>query len=230
VARRRGRFGLGHITAILSAGERRTFNDLSRMIELGRRANAVMIEMLSSSSSLTALNEDIRLLEKQADQLSFAIRSGITGGAVNPNVLDNLLECVDLADSIVDDYFWVSRELLRISKVTFSNGLSAQTAEMETLLIKFLDLAEKGMMILLEMLRASNLGKITELRNDIELLEEEGDNIKDHGFDMLYASAQDMHYLQFAHLSEMLQKFDDILDSCEDMADLLVSITTTISR
>jgi len=200
------------------------------MIELGRRANAVMIEMLSSSSSLTALNEDIRLLEKQADQLSFAIRSGITGGAVNPNVLDNLLECVDLADSIVDDYFWVSRELLRISKVTFSNGLSAQTAEMETLLIKFLDLAEKGMMILLEMLRASNLGKITELRNDIELLEEEGDNIKDHGFDMLYASAQDMHYLQFAHLSEMLQKFDDILDSCEDMADLLVSITTTISR
>ncbi len=189
-----------------------------------------MIEMLSSSSSLTALNEDIRLLEKQADQLSFAIRSGITGGAVNPNVLDNLLECVDLADSIVDDYFWVSRELLRISKVTFSNGLSAQTAEMETLLIKFLDLAEKGMMILLEMLRASNLGKITELRNDIELLEEEGDNIKDHGFDMLYASAQDMHYLQFAHLSEMLQKFDDILDSCEDMADLLVSITTTISR
>ena len=93
------------------------------MIELGRRANAVMIEMLSSSSSLTALNEDIRLLEKQADQLSFAIRSGITGGAVNPNVLDNLLECVDLADSIVDDYFWVSRELLRISKVTFSNGL-----------------------------------------------------------------------------------------------------------
>ena len=200
------------------------------MIELGRRANAVMIEMLSSSSSLTALNEDIRLLEKQADQLSFAIRSGITGGAVNPNVLDNLLECVDLADSIVDDYFWVSRELLRISKVTFSNGLSAQTAEMETLLIKFLDLAEKGMMILLEMLMASNLGKITELRNDIELLEEEGDNIKDHGFDMLYASAQDMHYLQFAHLSEMLQKFDDILDSCEDMADLLVSITTTISR
>lgn len=218
------------MTAIFSAGEKRTFNELSGMIELGRKANSIMIEMLSSDVSLTAHNEDIRSLEKQADQLSLKIRSGITGGAVNPNVLDNLLECVDLADSIVDDYFWVSREIHRISKVSFNNGISAHPAGIDALLIKFLDLAEKAMVVMLEMLRASSLVKITELRDDIELLEEEGDNIKDQGFDMLYASAQDMHYLQFAHLSEMLHKFDDILDSCEDMADLLVSITTTISR
>jgi hypothetical protein len=221
---------LERIGAIFSAGEKKTFAQLSEIIELGRRANSIMIEMTAPHASLTTQNEDIRVLEKQSDQLSFKMRKEIVGGAVNPNVLNNLLECVDLADSIVDDYFWVSRELNRISNVRFDDSSSAQAAGIGPLLSKSLDLAEKAMVVLLKMLKTSDLTEITELRSDIELLEEEGDNIKDNGFDRLYASAPNMHYLQFTHLSEMLHKFDDILDSCEDLADLFVSITTSISK
>ena len=68
------------------------------------------------------------------------------------------------------------------------------------------------------------------MRKEIETLEEQGDDIKDEGFDQLYCEAPSIHYLQFYHYTEMLHKFDDILDSCEDLSDLIVSIITSIVK
>lgn len=200
------------------------------MIEGGCKANSIISGMMTSGASLTGANEDIRLLEKQSDRLSFNVKEQVVNGAVNPNVLDNLLACVDLADSIIDDYYFVSRELNRIAKVKFDENSTSCASDLAPLFVKSLELAERAMIILLRMLRTDNLSEIAELRSDIELLEEEGDNIKDNGFDKLYLAATKIHYLQFAHLSELLHKFDDILDSCEDFADRLVSITTSISK
>ncbi len=199
------------------------------MMEVGRRANSIMLGMMTPEASLIGPNEDIRLLEKQSDRLSFNIKEQVVNGAVNPNVLDNLLACVDLADSIIDDYY-VSRELNRIAKVRFDEDSTSCASDLAPLFVKSLELAEGAMVVLLRMLKTSDLSEIAELRRYIELLEEEGDNIKDNGFDRLYLAATRIHYLQFAHLSELLHKFDDILDSCEDLADRLVSIMTSISK
>jgi len=221
---------LRSIRGFFSIGERKTFVELSEIIEIGRKANSIMVELIVSGASLTGPNEDIRLLEKQSDRLSFKIKEDIVNGAVNPNVLDNLLECVELADSIIDDYYFVSRELNRIAKVRFDGSLALQAPEIGPLFSKSLDLAEQAMVVLLKILTTTDLSEVAELRSKIELLEKEGDNIKDDGFDRLYMSALNIHYLQFAHISELLHKFDDILDSCEDLADLFVSIMTSISK
>ena len=221
---------LRSIRGFFSIGERKTFVELSEIIEIGRKANSIMVELIVSGASLTGPNEDIRLLEKQSDRLAFKIKEDIVNGAVNPNVLDNLLECVELADSIIDEYYFVSRELNRIAKVRFDGSFASQAPEIGPLFSKSLDLAEQAMVVLLKILKTTDLSEIAELRSDIELLEQEGDNIKDNGFDMLYMSAQNIHYLQFVHISELLHKFDDILDSCEDLADRFVSIMTSISK
>jgi len=67
-------------------------------------------------------------------------------------------------------------------------------------------------------------------RKEIEALEEQGDDIKDAGLDKLYSMASGMHFLQFYHYSEMLHKSDDILDTCEDFSDVIVSIVTSILK
>jgi hypothetical protein len=221
---------LRDIKGIFEIGERKTLLELSEMIEIGRKANSIVIEMIKARTSLIASTEDIRLLEKQSDRLSFKIKEEILDGAINPNVLDNIIECVDLADSIVDNYHFVSKELNRIAKVKFDEHFIAHAPELGAPLSKMLDLAEQAMVILLKILKITDLSEIAELRRNIELLEEEGDNLKDNSFDLLYISAPNIHYLQFVHFSELLHKFDDILDSCEDLADRFVSVMACISK
>jgi uncharacterized protein Yka (UPF0111/DUF47 family) len=252
------------IRGIFDIGEKKTFSEISEMIEIGRKANYITIEMLdklsakepppsssllmssssssstptsssSSSSStppLTALNEDIRLLERQSDEISFKIKDSIvTEGAVNPNVIDNLLGCVELADSIVNNYYAVSKEINRVSTVRFDeDSFMEQAPKMNALFLESLNLAEQAMKILIKILNTANLSEITKLRVEIQQLEQKGDKVKNDGFDILYMAAPSIHYLQFIHYSELLHKFDDILDSCEDLTDRLLSIVTSISK
>jgi len=218
------------IKGIFEIGERKTFVELAEIVEIGRRANSILFEMVKDGGPLAASTEEIGLLEKKSDQLSFKIKEDILVGAINPIVLDNILECVDFADSIVDNYHFVSKELNRIAKVKFSEDFVAHGLDVRSPLQKMLDLADQAMMVVLRILKATNLAKTAELRANIEQIEEEGDNLKDNSFDLLYESAPNMHYLQFIHLSEIIHKFDDILDSCEDLADSLVSVMAFISK
>jgi len=39
-----------------------------------------------------------------------------------------------------------------------------------------------------------------------------------------------LHYLQFFHYSELMHKCDDVLDSCEDLSDLIVTVVTSILK
>jgi hypothetical protein len=91
-------------------------------------------------------------------------------------------------------------------------------------------LAEKTLSKLKQALSSSNIAEILELRKEIEALEEQGDDIKDAGFDSLYRIVTKLHYLEFYHFSELLHKCDDVLDSCEDFSDLIVSIVTSILK
>ena len=58
----------------------------------------------------------VQLLEKKSDEIAFKISEDITSGAISPNIIDNLLECVHVADDIVDLYYYISRELNRMAK------------------------------------------------------------------------------------------------------------------
>jgi len=214
-------------------GEKKIFNELSQIIELARDANTIMDRMLLEDYEGKPFTEEmqaIRAIEKKSDDVAFKVAEDITGGAVSPNILDNLLESVETADSILDDYYNISRELSRMSKAKSSSSQTQIKAGFYTLFKNELNLAEKAISKLGNLLRASNLADIIELRKEIEAIEEQGDEIKDAGFDKLYEATPNLDYLQFFHYSELLHKFDDVLDSCEDLSDLIVSIVTSIAK
>ena len=227
-----GRLLKFRIKNFLAIGEKETFAEILEIIRLAKKANASLSKMLEKPDrdTLEIENEDVRLLEKKADEITFKIKGDIENGAISSNILDNLLACVDAADSIVDNCYYVSRELNRMAGLRLDGDRSEHTAGLDASLTKMLKLAADALTMLETSLTSDGLEKILELRTDVQRIEEEGDNIKDAGFDKLYAIAPLVHYLQFMHFSELLHKFDDILDACEDISDLIVTITTSISR
>ena len=180
--------------------------------------------------ALTENMHAIRDLEKKSDEVAFKLQEDISSGAVSPNIIDNLIESAHVADNIVDTYYYLSRELARMGKANQSDFNMSQEADWNALFERMFDLADTSLSKLKQALSTSNVSEILQLRKEIEALEEEGDDVKDSGFDNLYACAANLHFLQFHHYVELLHKSDDILDGCEDLSDLIVSIVTSILK
>jgi hypothetical protein len=199
---------------------------------MAAEANAIVLGMFKMGYRDKGIKDamhSVQLIEKKSDEIAFKISEDITSGAISPNIIDNLLECVQVADDIVDVYFYLSRELNRMTKA-YSAGFETREADWDSVYGNMLDLAEKALIKLKQALSTSYVTEILQLRKEIEALEEQGDDIKDQGFDRLYGISPKLHYLQFYHYSELLHKCDDILDSCEDLADLIVSVVTSIVK
>jgi len=228
-----GVFALKNFKGILVLGERNIFGELAQIISVAIQANTILKAMFNDCSNSQALTENmhaVRALERKSDEIAFKLSEDITAGAVSPNLIDNLIESAHLADNIVDIMFYLSRELSRMAKANTANSAANEEAEWAEGYTKMLALADSTLAKLHLMLSTANVPEIVQLRKEIEALEEQGDDIKDAGFDKLYFMAPKMHFLQFFHYSEMLHKSDDILDTCEDLSDVIVSIVTSILK
>ncbi len=222
-----------NLRGILVVGEKSIFSNLTQLVAMAEGANKTIAEIMAKSKDekiVESAMQTIKSLEKEADEIAFRISEGITTGAVSPNVLDNLLESVHIADDIIDTYYYLSRELCRMAKAEFPYSEGVDESEWISLFKSMLDLADNALMKVRKTLSSSDLNEILALRKEIESIEERGDDIKDEGFDWLYRAAPSIHYLQFYHYSELLHKFDDVLDGCEDFSDLTVSIVTSILK
>lgn len=217
----------------LVLGEKNVFAELSQMITIAAEANTKLQSMLGNCKNQECLDAglaEIKRLENKSDQIAFKTSEDITSGAISPNVSNSLLESVQVADDILDTYYYLSRELNRMFHARFPYSEAPEDEEWTAIFKSLLDLADKALVKVKAILASSDLDEIKRLRGEIEALEHQGDEIKDRGFDRLYHSAPNMHYLQFYHYSEMMHKFDDILDACEDLSDLLLSIINSILK
>lgn len=202
------------------------------MIAITKKANALMMEMLTQPkrNGLALKVEQIKLLEKSSDELSFKLKAHITNGAVNPTIIDNMLSLVEVADNVVDDYYVASREIWRIANEEIGDmEIGERREELDAALVIMLENASYAISILERMLAETDVVELVKRRQEIERVEEETDNVKDNAFDKLYAFAPTMHYLRFTHYSELLHIFDNIADGCEDLSDLFLSVITSIS-
>lgn len=218
---------------VLVVGEKNIFGEIAQIIAIAEETNNILDTMLGQCQNEQALDlnmQKVRVLEKKSDDIAFEVNEGITTGAVSPNIIDHLLECVSVADDIVDNYYYQSRQITRMCKARFPYSDAPQDAEWIALFRSMLALSGQALAKVKTTLFLSDLSEILQLRKEIETLEQQGDDIKDKGFDWLYREAPHMHYLQFYHYSELLHKFDDILDGCEDLSDLILSVITSILK
>jgi uncharacterized protein Yka (UPF0111/DUF47 family) len=223
---------LKSLKGILVVGEKNIFGELNQIVAIGAEANTLVSSMFSidiKEKEVTEAMRVVRSLEKKSDEIAFKISEDITSGAISPNIIDDLLKTVQVADDIVDLYYYLSREIDRMAKA-YSAGFEMKHTGWDSVYVNILALAEKSLLKLKQALSSSSVTEILALRQEIEALEDQADDIKDEGFDRLYKMTPNLHYLQFFHYSELLHKCDDVLDSCEDFSDLIVSVVTSILK
>jgi uncharacterized protein Yka (UPF0111/DUF47 family) len=224
---------LKNFKGILVLGERNIFSEFSQIVSIAAQANAILKVMFKDCCNKQALTENmraVRALEKKSDEIAFKLNEDITSGAISPNLIDDLIESTHLADNIVDIIFYLSRELSRMAKANITDIELHEEVEWAEVYARLLALVDQSLPKLQLLLSTGSVPQILQLRTEIEAIEEQGDDIKDAGFDKLYSMASKLNFLQFYHYSEMLHKSDDILDTCEDLSDVLVSIVTSILK
>ena len=221
-----------NLKGILVVGEKNIFNELTQIISIASQANTLVSGIFNPDYKEKEITEAMRAmqqLEKHSDEIAFKLSEDITSGAISPNIIDDLLKSVQVADGIVDLYYYLSREVDRMAKV-YTVGFEMKHVDWDSVYVNMLALTEKSLTKLNQLLLSSNVNEILQLRKEIETLEEQADDVKDAGFDRLYGMTPNLRYLQFFHYSELLHKCDDILDSCEDLSDLIVSVVTAILK
>lgn len=169
----------------------------------------------------------MKALEKQSDVLTFKLSEDIMNGAINPAVLRDLLHLSDLMDSVFDDYYFIARE---VNRTVASKIQLPMPNEMTKTFVAMVSLADRQLETLGKLLEANGMDEARSFRADIEKLEEQGDELKDSGFDEMYQSRKLFDYFSFQHYIEVLRKLDHIQDGVEDMSDLVIAIANTLSR
>ena len=211
----------------LVAGERGVFERLKALSDKAREETPLAIKLFQERLSDVSVLEGIRALEKLSDDITFKLSEDIMNGAINPTVLRDLLHLTDQMDSVFDNYYFIAREVNR----TVKSGLELPMLDKMTgTFVGMVDLADKQLESLGKLLEANSMDEVKAHRAEIEGLEEQGDNLKDSGFDQMYASHNLFDYFSFQHYTTVLRKLDDIQDGVEDMSDLILAIANTISR
>ena len=211
----------------LVAGEEGVFERLKALADMARKETPLAIRLFQERLSDINVLEGMKALEKQSDELTFKLSEDIMNGAINPSVLRDLLHVTDLMDTVFDDYYFLAREVNRtvVTKVELP-----MLSEMTQKFVAQTNLADKQLETLGRLLEAKTMDDVKSRRAEIERLEEEGDDLKDSGFDAMYENHKLFDYFSFQHYTEVLRKLDDIQDRVEDMSDLILAIANTVSR
>ena len=202
---------------IFDSGERRVIGMSRKIIEYAIEANMLLEKMIAGEDNVTK----IKIIERSADKEVFMITNSIVGGAIAPNIIDDMLLFINKEDDIIDNIFNLSRELKRYR---------CKKRRMASIIKKSMEesakLNDRSLSLLLKMHKTDLVWKINKLMLDIESIEEDGDVIKDSMFSLAYKT--DMNFKDFYHMMEVGHIADDILDSCRDSSNMLMSIMSSI--
>jgi uncharacterized protein Yka (UPF0111/DUF47 family) len=102
--------------------------------------------------------------------------------------------------------------------------------KMTEIFVAMTTLADKQLENLGRLLEANSMDEVRSLMSEIEKLEEEGDELKDSGFDSMYENRKLFDFFSFQHYTLVLRELDNVQDAVEDMAALLRAIAHTLSR
>lgn len=217
---------------LLIVGEKNVLNQLTEFTDLGNEASDLLKMMLSGEEDLQLLNDEIREIERKGDDLSIKVKGDITGGAISSNLMDNLITVTETCDDMIDKSYFISREIKRM----MTDHVEKDDVSMDLIrssygiFAQMLDLNKEALALVNRMLRATDMNVMREVREEIEVLEEKGDEFKDDLIDEIYRMADSISYLVFTHLTAVAHKIDDMLDDCEDLSDLILTINLSLTK
>jgi len=218
---------------LLMVGEKNVLSRLTGYVDYARNAVDVLEKMLQIDHvDYDSLNNQVRIIERNADVLTMEIKHDITSGAISSNLMDNLANLVETCDDILDKTYYISREIRRMGK-NHNRKDDDSTKMLKTgydVFIKMLDISKISLEHVRTIFLNAESAQMTEQRKSIEKLEEDVDEFKDDLIDEIYRNADSISFLVFSHLIGVVHKIDDLLDDCEDISDLVMNIETSVTK
>ncbi|WP_393971073.1 DUF47 family protein [Oxyplasma meridianum] len=218
---------------LLMVGEKNVLFKMTGYIDYAQKAVEVLEKMLQIDRvDYDALNNEVRIIEREADILTMEIKHDITSGAISSNLMDNLANLVETCDDILDKSYYISREIRRMGK-NHNRKDDDSTKMLKTgysVFIKMLEISRKSLEDVRSIFLNAESAQLTSHRKNIEKLEEDVDELKDDLIDELYRNADSISFLVFSHVIGVVHKIDDLLDDCEDISDLIMNIETSVTK
>ncbi len=209
---------MGIISSINGIGEQKVMLDSRKLMGTAQKGSRMLEKVLKGDQNLDRLHE----LKSQSYEEVFNLSNSITSGAISPNLIPDMLQLIGLEYKVVDMIFVLSRSLTRYrirnpgAKRYVNEKISASN-----------ELVAKAISAIYLMHTEDKIDSIKRLRNQVKLIEEQGDEIKE---DLLkYAYGKKMDYKEFYHVTNLAYISDDVLDACEDAADMLMNIMLAIA-
>ena len=217
---------------LMVVGERQVLQKMTYYAELIESSSNYILEMISGENeNLETLAENVYEKEKEGDSLTFNLKNIITSGAIGSNLMDNFLELAETFDDILDKSYWISREVVRArNSPLFKDEREKFIRNVYSNFIDIINSNVSASKLIKQILEANNLEEIRAKREEIERLEQDVDEMKDGIIDLLYKKSDLISYLAFNHLNSMVHILDDMLDGCEDVSDIVLTIVQSVSK
>jgi len=217
----------------LIVGERNILSRLTNYVDLAQHSLSYLKQMLTlENADYEGLNEKIMLIEKEGDDYTLSMNHDITSGAISSNLMDTLINLVDKCDDLLDDSYFISREIRRMMRNHSKNDQPSANLMRDSYskLAEMLSHGEMALSLVKELFNSADISIIKTKRKEIESLEEEVDELKDDLIDEVYRDADNISFLMFNHIISLIHKTDDFLDFCEDISDDVLNIVMAVTK
>ena len=198
-------------------GEKELFESTRRIISHAQRASELLDGVIRGSGDFTKMHDIKRRSYEEAVRLS----NSITSGTISPNLISDMLELLKLEYKIVDMIFVLGRSAAR-----YRMGDAKARRYLESKLLENNRLVSEALDTLYGMHSEDRLDRIRKARKEVKEIEERGDEIKENLLNYTYASKLD--FKSFYHIQNLAYLSDNILDSCEDTADMIMNIMFSV--
>ncbi len=218
---------------LMVVGERHVLEEIITYIEKAKLAEENLKEaMTGSPEKIKLANIAIRDLEKEGDVMTMNLKHEITNGAISSTLMSNLSELIEKCDTLLDTSYFISREIKRMNNALENYPDTEKQLILKSYSVfgKMLDADSLALDSLKGMLLSKDIQEMKKFRLAIETDEEKVDEYKDDLIDDLYRKSTSLSYLSFSHLTNVVHKVDDLLDDCEDISDIVLTIVTSLTK
>jgi uncharacterized protein Yka (UPF0111/DUF47 family) len=214
-------------------GEKEAFDRIGELARLGEDSLNLLVKILSlTDDDLAQVEADtgrISALEKEGDKITQSLEEELGKGSISASLANDFGRLVDSVDSVLDRAHSLSRQLRRIAKTPLEQAKEFDAAFRREQ-VRLVEIGRRELKLLCELLdvAGSDRTKALAMAHEIELLEEQGDDVKDAMLDEIYGSSHKLDYALFHSYIQTTIEADDILDLCEDASDLVITVTKAL--
>ncbi len=209
---------MGLLQRVFETGEEKAFSQIRGIVEISRRANGLLKDVIDGNPSL----DDLRRLEKETASEYFRVSRLLASGAIAPNLIDDMILMMNKEENITESIFKTSRQLMR-----YKIKDKAINAYLCKELLIYNKMANDSIILLSRMHTLDNITAMRTTRAKIKLLENTADGVRDALLD--YAYNKNTTFKEFYHITNLAYTYDDVLDDCEDASDLFMSVMLSIT-